>query len=489
MDFDNKQAVAARLDTLLAQAAAERAILDYPARSWVPPHLTAEGTPVLNVLVVGAGQAGLAILLALMRDHVGSVLAIDVADEGEEGPWLDIARMTTLRTPKEVTGPDLGISSLSFRRWYEACHGAEAWRELEQIPRTEWSRYLAWLRRALDLPVLNRTRLDGIAPHGDHLAASVVSDDGARTLFARKIVLATGVDGGGGWFTPAAIKALPRKLWVHSSEDIPFGDLRGKHVAVLGAGASAMDNAAEALENGAASVRQYCRRPTVAAIQPYKWMAFPGFMRHVGDMDDAWRWRFMSHILAMREPFTKDAWQRVSRFENYRMLIGATWSDIAMDGEGVRIRIGRRIEHADFVICGTGVEVDHRLRPELVGFADRIAVWGNRYIPPPAEADERLACFPYLAPTFAYTAKEPGTAPYLSNIHCFNFAATMSMGPSGAAIRSLKYAVPKLAYALTRDLFRSDLERHWHDLQAFEGREFEEFPGPASPIFEPCSGP
>jgi len=49
--------------------------------------------------------------------------------------------------------------------------------------------------------------------------------------------------------------------------------LRGRTVAVLGAGASAMDNAAVALEHGA-EVHLFCRRSEPSAVQRYRWLTF-----------------------------------------------------------------------------------------------------------------------------------------------------------------------------------------------------------------------
>jgi cation diffusion facilitator CzcD-associated flavoprotein CzcO len=470
------EAVSRRLDALAAQVRKERAILDFPVRDWVPAARTASGETVLNVLVVGVGQTGVAILLGLARDHVSNILGIDALPQGREGPWLGVARMSTLRTPKEVTGPDLGLPSLSFQAWYEAQFGEAAWISLDLIPRTEWARYLAWVRKVLDLPCRNNVRLDAIKPQGPYLTAEVTTERGSEVLLARKIVLATGVDGGGAWHVPAMVGALPRHLWAHSGEEIDFAGLRGKQVAVLGAAASAMDNAATALEHGAALVEQFCRRSQVQAIQPYKWMSFPGFMRHIGEMDDATRWKFLNYILDLREPFTFDAWSRVSRFANYRMVTGVPWRGLTAEGNKVRIHTHRAPRETDFVICGTGVTVDHRLRPELRHFHDQIATWGDRYRPPQGDENERLALYPYLSPSYAFTERVPGSAPRLADIHCFSFAATLSFGPSGAAIRPMKYMVPKLVRALTRELFRADIEHHWRTLQTFDESEFAGFP-------------
>jgi cation diffusion facilitator CzcD-associated flavoprotein CzcO len=467
---------AERLRVLEQRAGEDRALLDFPQRPWVVPRRAANGEPILNALVVGAGQAGLAIAFGLMRDHVDNVLCIDALPEDHEGPWLSQARMHTLRTPKQLTGPDLGLPSLTFKAWYEAQFGVAAWQEVDQIPRTEWPRYLGWIRRVLKLPVRNQVLLKRITPHGEYLAAELETPAGAEVLLARKVVLATGMEGAGRWYTPPLLHELPKPYWAHASEGIDFAAVRGKHVAVLGAAATAMDNAAAALEHGASAVDQYCRRPRVQSIQPYRWAAFAGFMRHIGEMDDLWRWRFLTYFLELREPFTKDAWSRVSRFPNYRMLTGRPWQRLGVADGRVAIDTPQGRAFADFIIAGTGIEVDHRLRPELVHFADNIATWNDCFKPPPGEENTRLGLYPYLSPSFAFVERVPGAARALTNIHCFNFAATLSFGPSGAAIRPMKYLVPRLVRALTRDLFRADIAAHWQSFQDFRGFDFDGFP-------------
>mgnify|MGYP002063547684 CR=1 FL=1 len=57
--------------------------------------------------------------------------------------------------------------------------------------------------------------------------------------------------------------------------------------AVVGAGASAFDNAATALEHGAREVLLFCRREAPQVIQPYRWLTFRGFLDHLADLDDA----------------------------------------------------------------------------------------------------------------------------------------------------------------------------------------------------------
>ena len=92
---------------------------------------------------------------------------------------------------------------------------------------------------------------------------------------------------------------------------------------MIGAGASAFDNAAVALEAGAAEVDLFCRRAEIQVIQPYRWLTFRGFLRHFCDLDDAWRWRFMRTILEMREGFPQATYDRCARHRNFRLQEGA----------------------------------------------------------------------------------------------------------------------------------------------------------------------
>uniref|UniRef100_UPI00135C4F34 SidA/IucD/PvdA family monooxygenase n=1 Tax=Roseomonas sp. 18066 TaxID=2681412 RepID=UPI00135C4F34 len=445
----------------------------HPARPWVPPRTGPGGEAVLDVLVAGAGQSGLAIGFALQRARVERFCLIDSAPRGLEGPWMTYARMPTLRSPKDYTGPDLDIPSLTYQSWHEAMYGAAHWQALDRIPRQDWAAYLLWIRDTLALPVENETALVDIAPApGDLLEATLRRADGStEKKLTRKIVLATGQDSLGRWIMPDFVEALPQHLRAHAADAIDFSALRGKHVAVLGAGASAMDNAAMALEAGAASARVYCRRPEPQLVQPYLWLTFAGFLRHASELDDAWRWRFMRHIMALREGFPQPTWDRCARLPGFSLVAGTPWLGARASGEGVEIDTPAGPVQADFVICGTGIEIDPGARPELSRCAGNIANWADRYAPPAGEEDARVARYPYLAPDYALTEREAGKTPWLRHLHLFSIASTMSFGPSGSSINAMTTAVPKLVRGLTGALFREDLETHWAALSTYDVRQ------------------
>lgn len=457
------------LAALEEQVRADLAKTAHPDAAWLTPKLGPNDRPALDILVVGAGQSGLATAFGLLRSQVSNILVLDKSDEGQEGPWLTYARMHTLRSPKHFTGPDLDIPSLTYQSWHEARFSKEDWRQLELISREMWAEYLLWFRRVTDVPVRNRCAVVEITPAPDGLlAARVQTSDGVETIFARKIVLATGQEGMGDWTIPEPLRHLPASLCAHAAQRIDFAALRGKRIAVIGAGASAFDNAAAALEANAAEVHLFCRRAEIQVIQPYRWLTFRGFLRHLCDLDDAWRWRFMRAVLEMREGFPQATYDRCSRHPNFRLEEGAPIEAAAETADGVSLQTPRGAFTADFVICGTGIDMNFSGRPELRSCAENIATWADRYQPPPDERSPRLGRFPYLADDYALMERVTGQTPWITNIHVFAIASTMSFGPSGSSINAMTTAVPKLVYGLTRGLFRADIERHWASLKAYD---------------------
>jgi cation diffusion facilitator CzcD-associated flavoprotein CzcO len=451
----------------------------HPNAAWLEPKSGPDGRPALDVLIVGAGQSGIATAFGLLRSQVTNIVILDKADAGMEGPWLTYARMATLRSPKHFTGPDLDMPSLTYQSWHEAMFGKAHWQALDRIPRGHWVDYLIWFRRVTGLPVRNSCEVLDIAPAaGGLLAATVQTSGGVETLYARKIVLATGQEGMGNWMIPEPLAHLPPSLCVNASADIDFAALRGKQVVVIGAGASAFDNAATALEAGAADVHLLCRRAEVQLVQPYHWLTFRGFLRHFSELDDSWRWRFMRKVLEMREGFPQPTWDRCARHANFHLHEGSPIEAAQEIGSQVELQTPSGNINADFVICGTGVDMDFAGRRELRNCAGNIASWADRYQPPQDERSARLGRFPYLADDYALTERVTGETPWISDIHLFAIASTMSFGASGSSINAMTTAVPKLVHGLTRGLFRADIERHWASLQAYDVRQATIAPQP-----------
>ena len=95
-----------------------------PAQDWLA---RPADDPVLDVAIVGGGMAGLAAAAQLWLLGVRRIRVFDRNPVGAAGPWVTHARMETLRSPKELVGPALGLPSLTFRAWYEAQFGESGW--------------------------------------------------------------------------------------------------------------------------------------------------------------------------------------------------------------------------------------------------------------------------------------------------------------------------------------------------------------------------
>lgn len=452
----------------------ELTYLSYPPREWTVPRAR-DGAPVLDVLIVGGGQSGLGIAFGLKLERITNIRVIDRSPRGLEGPWRRFARMKALRTPKEVTGIDFGIPSLTIRAWYEAQFGRQAWERIDRLPQEIWRSYLDWYRDVLDLVVENEVELALIEPAGDLLLAYLRHAERIERVHARKIVLATGFDGNGSWRAPPSLVVnLPTNRYAHSADDIDFRRLAGKRVGVLGVGASAFDNTATALEAGAARVDLCFRRVDIPRINPLIWMNFAGMFGHFGELPDLERWRFMRHILDERPvPPTQEAFWRCRRFENFAWHANCAWKSVREEPDGATIETNVGTFAFDFIIFATGVETDLSARPELTSILHHIALWRDRFMPPPGEESDSLARHPYLGTAFEFTERQPGSAPFLGRLHNFTFGAMPSLGLTGAAITGMKYGVRRLVNGLARDLFREDAAAYYQDLLTYATPELE----------------
>ncbi len=461
--------IVAALEALSRRVHDDLAMFEYPTKDWVTRRRGPDGEEVYNVVIGGGGQTGLGIAFGLQRERISGVVVLDDNVQGEEGPWVTFARMVTLRTLKFLTGPDLGLPSLTFRAWHEAQYGRQSWQELVRIPKEEWMRYLVWFRDTLHLPVRNGTCLEQIEPRGELLALRVSSEAGMETMLTRKLVLATGIEGAGVRRVPDFVRDnLPRETWAHTSDAIDFSALAGRRVAVVGGGASAFDNAATALELGAAWVDVFIRRPDLPATNSFRALESAGFWRNFGDMPDAYRWRFMCHLLSLPMPPPQDTLDRTLHHANVALHFSSPVVDAqAVDG-GIRLRTPKTWHAADFLILGTGFAVDLRLRPEFAGLVEHVALWGDRYTPPPEEADPAAARYPYLGPHFELLEKQPGSLPALRNVHLFNIGSLVSMAPVAGGLNGMPFGIPRLIAGLSRDLFRAELDSLFTEFASYD---------------------
>ncbi len=457
------------LPALERRLADELLLLDLPARPWLAPtHV--DGDEVLDVAVIGGGLCGLAALAALRLAGLERVCAFDRADEGHEGPWVTYARMQTLRTAKQAAGPALGIPSLSFRAWFEAQCGRAAFEAMDQIPRTQWMDYLRWYRRVLALPVANRTALTATELRADGLLRlTLQTPHGEVRRLARRLVLATGLDGLGAPWLPEVAARVPARFVAHSADAIDLAALAGRRVAVVGGGASAMDNAAAALEAGAARVDLFVRRADLPRVEKFSGTGSLGVTHGFVGLPDAYKWRIMREGERAQIPPPRPSVLRVARHAHAHFHLGSPVLDLHEHDGAVRLVTPKGRYACDRVIFATGFAIDFTRRPEFAGFAHRFLRWRDAYSPPPEDAHVSLADSPYLGAHFQFQPRTPAEplVEALSHIHCFAYPAVLTHGKLTSGIPAVGHGAARLTRGLVRSLFVEDRDRHLQDFMAY----------------------
>lgn len=479
-------AAASGLAALEQRVSDDLACMCYPPANWVDTRVAAGSTAnkVHDVVIIGGGMCGMVASFALLAGGISNIRIFDRSPAGFEGPWLAYARMETLRSPKQLVGPAYGMASLTFRSWYVAQFGNDAWAELDKIPRPMWMDYLRWYRKVLNLPVENQVEVKSILPEGDLMRLTLAGAGTHETsVLTRKVVMATGRDGMGHPSIPDFVTGLPENRWAHSSDAIDFKALRGKRVVVVGVGASAVDNAAEALEAGAAEVRHLIRRKEMPRINKLMGIGSFGFTAAFPKLDDGQRWQIMNYSLRTQTPAPRGSTLRVSRHPNAYFHFDAAVDAVALhDDELVITTRSNNKVHADFLILGTGFTVDPLARTELDGYADKILLWQDRYRPPAGEENSDLGRFPYLAPDFTFIEREAGSAPWLKNIYSFNAGAAASLGKMSGDIPGISEGAALLAREVAAKLYKESFDHHWQRLLDYDTPELQGDEWTASPL-------
>ena len=237
----------------------ELTYLSYPSREWTIPRYR-DGARVLDVLIVGGGQAGLAIAFGLKLERISNIRIVDRNPPGLEGPWRRFARMKALRTSKDVRGIDLGIPSLHPPCLVRGEIPSPSMGAHQSLYPRGMARISRLVPRRSELRVENEIEVTSIEPAGDLSSLVCVGKAGSNASMPERLSSQPGWKAAeaGGHLRPSS--PTPSKLYANSTDDIDFDRLAGKRVGILGGGAAALDNAAAALEAGATRVDLCFRR-------------------------------------------------------------------------------------------------------------------------------------------------------------------------------------------------------------------------------------
>ncbi|NLU63561.1 NAD(P)/FAD-dependent oxidoreductase [Rhodococcus sp. HNM0563] len=447
----------------------------YSKQSWVPPGVTDAGEKIHDVVVVGAGQSGLALTYSLKLRGVRRIVAVDAQKADQSGPWSTFARMTHLRTPKNVPGPECFNPLLSFRAWFCAAYTKEQYDQITFIATEHWREYLAWFRRMIDVDTRNETRVTSIRWNASEscleVATERIGDAASKVLYTRRVCLATGITSAGRWSAPAElVRGLPESAYTGAWEDIPFGDLVGQDVAVIGAGASGFDNATAAIDAGCESVAIFSRSPFPRGDTFFDlWRGrndtatFPNetgspaadlldpLVAYNANVSDDERLRILSSVFrAGRSPANSEYLSRVRQLDKMSVYEEEPVDRIEYLSESNRVAVHSKgnIHEFDKLIFATGVEPGLKHRPEFDAIRDHILTWAD------VVGDDRklvlgLEAYPKLTSSFRLQPNSPENA-FVSNIYSLADIVHTTVG-----LQSIPHVVTVVADDIGRSLFQA----------------------------------
>ena len=302
------------------------------------------------------------------------------------------------------------------------------------------------------------------------------------------MVLATGREGQAAPRVPAPLAPFlgPGEPVRHGSEDIDFAALAGRRVAVVGLAATAFDNAAAALEAGAAEVFLVGRAPALPRLNKMKQTVYPGFTHGFPELPDREKLGLLDHVTRCRIAPPRDSVLRISSHPRLRLRLGAEITGAAR-GEGAAIRLETtkgaiRRRSSDprhrLRLRSRGAERDRRLAPEILRWRDRV----------PEAAGEWGEC-PYLGPDFAFRPRPEARVEGLDRVHCFTHAAQLTLGNLANDIPAVSEGAERLARAIAASLFVEDRDHHRRCLEDYAEPELHGDEWPGLDAWSPCVPP
>jgi thioredoxin reductase len=347
--------------------------------------------------------------------------------------WRDMPRGINLKSFAFATNLAVPARGTTFPEWCRA-RGLE---DLEPCTMESFATYGLWIQ-ARFVPHLDPSIVTLVAARGDGFEVTI--ETGARVR-ARRVVVATGLS----YFAsmPEPLRVLPDELASHTFFHTDYARFAGKEVAVLGAGASAIEAAAllhgagartTLLARGPSAIihgRMRQDRPLVERLRSPNSVLGPGRKNWVIEnfplalrlVPEERRARIATSYLPPAAP-----WWIQDRFEGkVTVHVRTEVASAERTGDRVRLRLreaggSERMIEVDHVVAGTGYAFD----------LDRLTI-----LDPPLRARmRRVARAPALSVHFESSV--PG-AYFLGPV------ASLSFGPLFRFVCGARYAAPALA--------------------------------------------
>lgn len=317
-----------------------------------------------GVVIVGAGPFGLSIsahLTALGVDH----LIVGRTNNTYCSLVPDGMLMKSEPYASSIASPDGKYTLAAF----SAAHGLDYVDRVGPVTRDRFVEYVDWYAKRL-VPGVTDETVTEVTPVDGGFRVSFAD---AAPVTARQVVVATGVIPY--HYLPTALGGLPDDLITHTAKHIELKDFKGRKVAVVGAGQSALETAALLHETGA-SVQIIARTPQLSwnAKNPDYVSTLGHIKRPVVQLCEGWRcafWNTPAAFRALPESYRiqkartvlgpSGAWWLRDRVNGViDVLTGHGVKEAVTKGSGVRLVLegpGQREIDADHVIAGTGFRV------------------------------------------------------------------------------------------------------------------------------------
>ena len=322
-----------------------------------------------EVVVIGAGPYGLSAAAHLQHAGVEPyVVGQSMAFWKQNMPGGML-----LRSKSEASNIDAPQKHLSIEGYEKAIRR----KITDPLPIEDFIAYGEWFQKQV-APKLDTRQVQNVSHDGNIF--ELTFDDGEKVQ-AKSVVLALGI--GLFFHRPEQFAGIPRELAPHSSDLNDFSQFRGKRVAVIGKGQSALEYAALLHENRADV--QIVTRAAALTYRPFAWR------KNLFRKLTPWPLRGLSYrilpptdlgdIRTARKMANPDLFRRQSPEVQEKLLkdcakpVGAYWLPARLEGVPVRTgvsvtsaeRAGKSLnlalsdgttDQVDLVVLATGYKID-----------------------------------------------------------------------------------------------------------------------------------